>query len=64
MHMNSFYIHIGFKHGCQNPDLDPTILRFYDPTCQKLSGFFKDFCDHSGLVKSYNSDDPNDPNLL
>ena len=22
------------KHGCQNLDLDPTILRFYDPFAQ------------------------------
>ena len=25
----------GDNHGCQNSDLDPTILQFYDPTCPK-----------------------------
>ena len=50
MHMNSFYIHIGFKRGCQNPNLDPMILRFYNPIFQKRSGFFKDLCDCLGSV--------------
>ena len=34
------------------------ILRFYNPTCLKRSGFFKDLCDRSGLVGLYDSDDP------
>ena len=37
---------------------DPTyLLRFYDSTYPKQSGYFKDFCDSSGLVGSYNSND-------
>ena len=44
-------------HGCQNPNPDPMILRFYDPTCPKRSGSFKDLCDRSRSVGSYNSDD-------
>ena len=47
-----------YQHGCQNPNLDPTILRFYDLTYLKRSKSFKDLCDRSGLVGSYNSDDP------
>ena len=43
------------SHGCQNPDLDLTILRFYDLTCPKRSRSFKNLCNHSG---SYDSDDP------
>ena len=46
-------------HGCQNPDLDPTILRFYDLTYPKRFKSFKDLCGHSGSVGSYDSDDPN-----
>ena len=45
-------------HGCQNLDPDPMILRFYDPTCPKRSGSFKNLCDRSRLVGSYDSDDP------
>ena len=30
------------NYGYQNPDLDPTILRFYDPTFPKWSESFKD----------------------
>ena len=45
-------------HGCQNLDLDPTILRFYDSTCPKRSGSFKNLCDRLGLVGSYDFDDP------
>ena len=58
------HIHIwiyGFNHGCQNLDLDPMILWFYDLTCHKRSGSFNDFCDHSGSVRSYNSNDPKWP---
>ena len=47
-----------YIHGCQNPDLDPTILRFYDFIYPKRFKSFKDLCDHSGLVGSYNSDNP------
>ena len=57
MHMNSFYIHIGFKHGCQNLDLDPPILRFYNPIFQKWSGSFKDLYDCLGSVGLYDSND-------
>ena len=46
------------RHGCQNPDLDPTILRFYDPTYPKRSKSFKDLYDRSRSVGSYDSDDP------
>ena len=46
-----------YLYGCQNLDLDPTILRFYDLTCPKWSGSFKDLCDHSGSVGSYDFDD-------
>ena len=34
------------------------ILRFYDPTYPKQFGTFKDLCDHLGLVRSYNFDNP------
>lgn len=37
-----------YVHGCQNPDLDFTILRFYDLTCPKRSKSFKDLSDRSG----------------
>ena len=43
--------------GCQNFNLDLTTLRFFDSTYLKKSGYFKDFCDSSGLVGSYNSND-------
>ena len=43
-----------YDHGCQNPDLNLTILQFYDPTYPKQSGSFKDFCDRS---RSYDFDD-------
>ena len=46
-----------FNHGCQNPDLNPTILRFYDLTYPKRFKSFKDLYDHSRLVGLYNSDD-------
>ena len=46
------------NHGCQNPNLDPTILQFYNPTCPKRSGSFKDLYDHSRSVGSYDFDDP------
>ena len=46
------------EHGYQNPDLDPMILRFYDPTCPKQSGFFKNLCNCSRSVGSYDSNDP------
>ena len=45
-------------HGCQDPDLDPTILRFYDLTYPKRSKSFKDLCGRSGSVGLYDSDDP------
>ena len=41
------------EHGYQNPNLDFMILRFYNPTCPKWFGSFKDLSDHSG---SYNFD--------
>ena len=41
----------------KNPNLDPTILQVYDLTCLKLSGPFKDLCDLSGLVESYDYND-------
>ena len=47
-----------YAHGCQNPDLDPTILRFYDLTYPKRYKSFKDLCGRSGSVGSYDSDDP------
>ena len=43
---------ISWAQGCQNSDLDLTILRFYDPTCPKQSGSFKNLCDCLGLVRS------------
>ena len=46
------------KHGCQNPDLDLTILRFYDSTYSKRSRSFKDLSDRSGSVGSHDFDDP------
>lgn len=51
-------------HGCQNPDLDLTILRFYDLTYPKRSKSFKDLCDRSGLVGSYDFDNPKQPWFL
>ena len=51
-------------HGCQNPDLDPTILRFYDSTYPKRSKSFKDLCDHSRLVELYDSNNPKQPWFL
>ena len=48
----------GHIHGCQNPDLDPTILRFYDLTYPKRSKSFKDLCSRSESVGSYDFDDP------
>ena len=52
------------EHGCQNPNLDPPVLWFYDPTYSKQSESFKDFCDRSGLVGSYDSDNPKRSRLL
>ena len=49
---------VWYMHGCQNFDLDPTILRFYDLTCPKQSRSFKNFCDHSVLIGSHDSDNP------
>ena len=51
-------MYLSFSHDCQNPDLDPTILRFYDPTCLKWFGSFEDLCNHLGSVGSYDSNDP------
>ena len=51
------YIYIYIKHGCQNFDLDPIILRFYDLTSLKWSKFFKDLCDRSRSIGLYNSKD-------
>ena len=45
-------------HSCQNPDLDLTILRFYDSTYSKRSRSFKDLSDRSGSVGSHDFDDP------
>ena len=47
-----------FMHGCQNLDLNPMILRFYDPTCPKRSGSFKDLCNRTRSIESYDFDDP------
>ena len=55
--INSVYIH----YSCQNPNLDSTILQFYDPTCLKWSGSFKDFCDRSRLVELYDSNNSKQP---
>ena len=49
---------LAYSHGCQNPDLDPTILRFYDLTYLKRSKSFKNLYGRSGSVGSYDSDDP------
>ena len=49
---------LSLYHGCQNPNLDPTILRFYDLTYSKRSKSFRDLSDHSRLVRSYDSNDP------
>ena len=57
-HVNPLFTLLVSKHGCQNPDLNSTILQFYDLTCPKRSESFKNFCDCSGLVGSYDSDDP------
>ena len=46
---------IGCSYGYQNPDLNLTILRFYDLTCPKRSGCFKDLSDCSGSYDSDNS---------
>ena len=51
-------------HGCQNPDLDSTILRFYDSTCPKRFKYFKDLCGRSGSVGSYDFADPKRPWFL
>ena len=48
-------------HGCQNPDLNPTILRFNDLTCPKGFRSFKYLSDCSGSVGSYDSDNPKRP---
>ena len=39
-------------------------LQFYNPTCPKQSESFKDFCDHSGLVGSFDFDNPKQPWFL
>ena len=51
-------------HGCQNPNLDPTILRFYDHTYLKWSRSFKDLYDRSRSIGLYDSDNSNDPSFL
>ena len=56
--INTICTYIYIEHGCQNSDLDPTILRFYDLTYPKRFKSFKDLYDRSGLIGSYNSDDP------
>ena len=56
--MYIYLINYSYHHGCQNPDLYPIILRFYDSTCPKRSGSFKNLCDHSGSVGLYDSDNP------
>ena len=45
------------NHGCQNLDLNPMILQFYDLIYSKWSTSFKKFCDRSGSVGSYDSND-------
>ena len=47
-----------YRHDCQNPDLDTTILQFYDPIYSKQFRSFKDLCDRLGSVESYDFDDP------
>lgn len=42
------------EHGYQNLDIDPTILR---TTYLKQFGSFKDLCDYSGSIGSYDFDD-------
>ena len=49
------------NHGCQNPDLDPTILRFYNLTYPKRFEFFKDLSDR---LQSYDLMIPNDSAFL
>ena len=49
-------IYIYIYHGCQNPDLDPSILWFYDLTYPKRSGSFKNLCDRLGSVGSHDFD--------
>ena len=59
IHFNLNMVFIwGSMHGRQNSNLDSTILRFYDPTCQKRSESFKDLCDRSGSVGLYDFDNP------
>ena len=45
---------IGCSYSYQNPNLNPTILQFYDLPCPKQSESFKDLRDCS---RSYDSDD-------
>ena len=47
-----------YTHGCQSPDLDLTILRFFDSTYSKRLRSFKDLSDHSRSVGSYDFNDP------
>ena len=53
-----------YQHGCQNPDLDLTILRFYDLTYPKRSKSFKDLYDRLGSVGLYDSNNPKRPWFL
>ena len=48
-------------YDCQNPDLNPMILRFYDLSYPKRFESFKDLCDRLGSVGSYDSNDPKRP---
>ena len=52
------HLHIAAWHGCQNPNLDLTILRFYDSTYSKRSRSFKDLSDRLGSIGSPDFDDP------
>ena len=61
--INWIYIYIyiflhSHKYGCQNFDLDLIVLWFYDLTCLKWSSFFKNLCNHSRSIRSYDSDNP------
>ena len=56
MKKKTVIFHQPLKYGCQNPNLDPTILRFYNPTYPKRFGYFKGLYDRSGSVESYDSD--------
>ena len=63
-HSQKCWCHNLSNHGCQNPDQNPIILRFYDPSCPKRFGSFKNLSDHSRSVGSYDSDNSKWPWFL